>query len=328
MSLMNQKNILAMNWIWVNVFFMINTTGEKNKKEVKSPQQAFEVLKKHLNYEVKVGGAKGQGARESIKKNIAFERMISRLAQSNHKDWAVKGGTLMNIRFPEMSRATKDVDLAFWNMGADVSYSEIKNTLMRDLAKNNGDMFTFMVAETKGGKMSAKAKGTSTASFHIKAMLGKNLVSAFPLDIGVEDMPFGIGSGSIHTNYSDFMDYARSSFPAISKEQHFAEKIHAYTKPREKFENMRFKDLFDMSVLVKSGLNVEKLHKTMDYVFSFRATHDFEGLDTPPESWADLYQEISFIHGLNETVDESFEIVDKYVKEIFPDACVGHEMVM
>ena len=280
---------------------------------IRSPQQAYESLKRHLKESYGRQGLK-QGALEAAKNHIVFERLVSHLAESDHKEWALKGGMLMNIRFPETSRATKDVDLAYWGLDKGITYTDIKRILARDLNSQSEDMFSFLVGDTRNGEMTEESEGSRTASFHIKAMLGKNLVTSFLLDVGVSDMPHSVIQEGYKTGYSDFMDYASSKFPAISKEQHFAEKIHAYTKPREKFENMRFKDLFDMSVLVDSGMDRDRLDNAINYVFGFRGTHSpVDSLDPPPESWRSLYNKLCDEHGLEEDLDSSFNKVVTYL---------------
>jgi len=280
----------------------------------KSPQQAFEILKKHLrdsNSHKK--GKEKQGSLEAEKNHIVFERLIDRLATSEEKSWALKGGMLMNIRSPEMSRATKDVDITFWNIDKDITYDEIKDMLMKDLAVNKPDFFSFEVSDAKDGKISDKESGTMTATYHIKAMLGKNLVTSFHMDVGVSDKPYNIDNVDYQSKYSDFMGYAALTFPAVSIEQHFAEKLHAYTKPMERFENTRFKDLFDMSVMAEGDIDFERLKDTIKHVFDIRGTHDVPTeLSSPPVSWKNLYNKLAKEHGLNETIEESFEKVNAF----------------
>jgi Nucleotidyl transferase AbiEii toxin, Type IV TA system len=68
---------------------------------------------------------------------------------------------------------------------------------------------------------------------------------------------------------------APPSFPIISAEQQFAEKLHAYTLPRGERVNTRTRDLIDMVLLIR-GETLEK-SKTVAAVrvtFLKRATHD------------------------------------------------------
>ena len=72
----------------------------------------------------------------------------------------------------------------------------------------------------------------------------------------------------------------------IAREQQFAEKLHAYTLPRNS-ANSRVKDLVDMALLVGSGgldrrLVLNALHLTLER----RGTHDLPAnLFPPPADW-------------------------------------------
>jgi hypothetical protein len=55
-----------------------------------------------------------------------------------------------------------------------------------------------------------------------------------------------------------FADIASLKIPVISVEQHFAEKIHAYTLPRVSGFNSRVKDLVDLVLLIQEG-KIKKL---------------------------------------------------------------------
>jgi len=304
--------------------------------EIKSPQQAFEYMKKHLkeNYAVKFGH---QGLLEAKKNSIAFERLLAHLHAANNKvrdnGWALKGGLLMNIRFPDRSRATKDIDLAMWGVDKSISYAELKKILVSDLnAGNNGvDMFTFVVTDAKGGNIAKKEQGVMTASYHIDAMLGKNKVTSFLIDIGLESKPMNMGDASYQTSFSEFMGYAATVFPAISKEQHFAEKLHAYSRPSDRFTNMRFKDLFDLSVFTESNLDKEELNHAMKRVFDEWGTHDIPPfLSEPPEQWRHLYDKLAAEHGLDEDMDASFAKLASYYNNLQfnPESDTSHDMGM
>ena len=68
----------------------------------------------------------------------------------------------------------------------------------------------------------------------------------FHLDVSTGDVlrePYEPLSGR---DWLGFAGIASAIFPAISPEEQFAEKLHAYTLPRVGRENTRVKDLMDM----------------------------------------------------------------------------------
>jgi predicted nucleotidyltransferase component of viral defense system len=62
-------------------------------------------------------------------------------------------------------------------------------------------------------------------------------------------------------------------FCGISKEDQFAEKLHAYTRPREGRSNSRVKDLIDMVLLIDLGLESARLRKALEKTFARRNSH-------------------------------------------------------
>jgi len=81
--------------------------------------------------------------------------------------------------------------------------------------------------------------GRVFARFHVDVGIGDEVLE--PLDV-VEGRDW-LGFGGI----------APPSFPAISREQQFAEKVHAYSLPRGDRANTRAKDLIDMLLLIRHG---------------------------------------------------------------------------
>ena len=73
-------------------------------------------------------------------------------------------------------------------------------------------------------------------------------------------------------------------------ETHLAEKVHAYTLPRDR-PNSRVKDLPDLALLgTIRSLEARRLRKALQQTFSFRKTHELpESLPAPPVAWARPY---------------------------------------
>lgn len=81
-------------------------------------------------------------------------------------------------------------------------------------------------------------------------------------------------------------------FLVISNEEQFAEKLHAYTLPRNT-GNSRVKDLVDMySLIATSQINYQKTSSFIVRTFKDRGTHKLEevGLREPPLDWGKKFE--------------------------------------
>jgi len=137
------------------------------------------------------------------------------------------------------------------------------------------DYFEFLVGEGRedldgapeGGSrypVDARMDGRGFARFHVDVGIGDEVLE--PLDV-VEGRDW-LGFGGI----------APPSFPVISREQQFAEKVHAYSLPRGDRVNTRTKDLIDMLLLIRHGnLDNSRLAAAMKATFAKRATHPCPG---------------------------------------------------
>lgn len=90
------------------------------------------------------------------------------------------------------------------------------------------------------------------------------------------------------------------------KEEVFAEKIHAYTLPRDK-ENSRVKDILDLALLIEDGLEIDKTRTAVEGVFAIRNTHPVpQELPLPPASWHDIFLGLVRDAKIELTLDEAF----------------------
>jgi len=103
----------------------------------------------------------------------------------------------------------------------------------------------------------------------------------------------------------------------IAREQHFAEKIHAYTLPRNT-ANSRVKDLVDLALLIGSGeLDKQRIRDALRLTFERRGTHDLPtSLVPPPADWQIPFQAMAEQCGLPTDVAAVFALVRDYLKVI------------
>ena len=103
----------------------------------------------------------------------------------------------------------------------------------------------------------------------------------------------------------------------IAREQQFAEKIHAYTLPRNA-ANSRVKDLVDLALLIGSGgLDKQRILDALRLTFERRGTHDLpSGLVPPSADWQIPFHALAEQCGLPTVVAEVFAGVQEFLEEV------------
>jgi Nucleotidyl transferase AbiEii toxin, Type IV TA system len=139
----------------------------------------------------------------------------------------------------------------------------------------------------------------------------------FHLDVGIGDAvmePLEVIEGR---DWLGFAGIASPSLYMIPREQQFAEKLHAYTLPRQGAANTRVRDLVDMVLLIQSGtLAKAKVAEAIRVTFDRRGTHAVPtSLPQPPTGWQKPYDALAKECGLSEVLDESFVILDAYLSK-------------
>jgi hypothetical protein len=103
-----------------------------------------------------------------------------------------------------------------------------------------------------------------------------------------------------------FAGIAKAKLPAISREEQFAEKLHAFTLPRTGRPNTRVKDFVDMVLLYDSGkMNRARLAENIEATFRRRGTHDVPAsLPQPDTSWESAFAKMAAECGLDKDINE------------------------
>ena len=115
-----------------------------------------------------------------------------------------------------------------------------------------------------------------------------------------------------------FAGIHRAAFPAISSEEQFAEKLHAYTLPRLGRPNTRTKDLVDLCLLIETaGLDRQPLAASIHDTFKRRKTHPSPTtLSEPPSAWSRPFAEMAKECGLPEEITPHFAAVQCFFQTI------------
>jgi predicted nucleotidyltransferase component of viral defense system len=220
-------------------------------------------------------------------RQVGYTHFLARLFKDKNVPWVLKGGHALELRL-QKSRATKDIDLAlketnFLRGSENEKIDAIKEALIEKSRIDLGDYFEFLIT---GPKMELDAAPYGGARFQIEALIDGKRFTIFDLDIGIGDVWIEPHDELDLKNYLEFAGFEAPKIGVINVEQHFAEKIHAYTLPRES-ENSRVKDLVDLYLILKNEkLNTELLKQCLKDTFSRRDTHVFSAeLKAPPLSW-------------------------------------------
>lgn len=238
---------------------------------------------------------------QRLRRQETFNRFLSRLSS----DWILKGGYALELRL-KGARATKDIDLAL--KATSISSKDeqtliIRQMLMDAAQKDMGDYFGFLIGLPT---MDLEAQPYGGSRFPVEAHLDGRLFARYPMDIVVASMILEPERIVVQDSLA-FADAGEFTMLTISKEQQFAEKLHAFTSSRKESENSRVKDLVDLLLLTKGGeLKPNLLRTAIQKIFEYRNTHFVPvGLLEPPQSWINVFMKLSKETGLNMNMDQT-----------------------
>lgn len=218
---------------------------------------------------------------QRLRRQVAFDRLLCRLFHDPAAPWLLKGGYAMELRIAE-GRATRDVDLAVRSpiTGRGKLTDRILAALQDAAAVDIGDFFAFAIGSPMQDLDGAPYGG---ARYPVEARMAGRTFTKFHLDVGAGDAVVEPTDTVQGRDWLGFAGLPAGAFPAISKEQQFAEKVHAYTLPRAGRSNTRVRDLVDLYLLVRIGLDPAATRKALAATFKQRAIQPLEK-DLPPPS--------------------------------------------
>jgi len=117
-----------------------------------------------------------------------------------------------------------------------------------------GDWFEYAIGATV---MDLEAAPYGVARFPVEARMDDRIFARFHLDTDIGDVFIEPLETIACRDWLSFAGIETARVRMIAREQQFAEKVHAYTLPRQS-TNSRVKDLVDLGLLAGSGkLNQE-----------------------------------------------------------------------
>ena len=259
---------------------------------------------------------------QRLRRQVAFDRFLARMFSKGPKaayPWLLKGGYAMELRM-HSARTTKDIDLTLHD-GTRLSKDpkergeQVRALLQEAAATPFDDYFEFLVGEARADLDGAPEGGSR---YPVQARMDGRDFARFHVDVGVGDEVLEPLEVVIGEDWLGFGGVAPPSFPIISAEQQFAEKLHAYTLPRGERVNTRTKDLIDMVLLIRGEtLDKSKTAAAVRATFMKRATHDVpKELDPPPAEWEPVFDALAKECNLAMELPEGFELVREFTKTL------------
>lgn len=282
-------------------------------KRYETPQALRRALEDRLLAQVRRDG----GDVQRLRRQTAFDRLLCRLFHERSPPWLLKGGYAMELRI-RAARTTRDIDLAIRQLpGGAKQWDEaaVRNLLELAARVELEDGFEFNIGKPT---MDLDAAPYGGSRYPVDAQMAGRRFASFHVDVSAGDVlrePFEILEGQ---DWLGFAGIAKARLPAISREEQFAEKLHAYTLPREGRPNSRVKDLVDMLLLVDSStLDAIRLVESIKATFRRRATHEVPAsLPPPPPIWEERFGELASECGLIGALPDQYRRLDAFLAGI------------
>jgi hypothetical protein len=212
-----------------------------------------------------------------------------------------------------------DIDLTLQRVGGATSAGGDTNQVVREMLQSVadiplGDWFEYAIGPPV---MDLTAAPYGGARYQVETRMDERIFARFHLDAGVGD---AVMQPLETIECRDWLGFAGIESPRVQMiacEQQFAEKIHAYTLPRNA-ANSRVKDLVDLALLIGSGgLDKQRILDALRLTFERRGTHDLPaGLVPPPADWQIPFQALAEECGLPTDVASVFAGVQEYLEEL------------
>ena len=220
-----------------------------------------------------------------LRRQVAFDRLLARLFLEDPPPWVLKGGYALELRF-KAARSTVDIDLTVQRVRP--SALDDQNQIVRDMLQTAatmpfGDWFEFSFGAPVMDLTAAPYVG---ARYPVEARMDERIFARFHLDAGIGDVVSPPLETIVCRDWLGFAGIQPPRVRVIAREQQFAEKLHAYTLPRNS-ANSRVKDLVDMTLLIDSGgLDRRRVADALHLTFERRGTQELPAsLIPPPADW-------------------------------------------
>ena len=245
---------------------------------------------------------------------FVFDRFLARLFHVLEDAVVLKGGLVIELRL-ERARTTKDIDLRVVGSPDDV-LTRLQEAGRLDL----GDYLQFEVAaDPRHPEIDAEGMAYQGLRYRAEAQLAAKIYGVpFGIDVAFAEPMYGQPEEVQGSTFLGFAGVEPGRYRIYPLETHIAEKLHAYTLPRER-PNSRVKDLPDLALLATARhIDGAALRAAIDRTFEHRATHPVPAsVPAPSAAWEPVYARIASNDGLAwQTLDEVTRAVQSFLDPV------------
>jgi hypothetical protein len=252
-----------------------------------------------------------------LRRQVSFDRLLARLFQEDPAPWVLKGGYALELRF-KSARSTIDIDLTLQRVVGTVEGSDPVQAIREMLQAMAGVSFDDWFEYTIGPPvMDLTAAPYGGARYSVETRMDERIFARFHLDAGVGDVVIQpLETAECH-DWLGFAGIEKPRVRMISREQQFAEKIHAYTLPRSS-PNSRVKDLVDLALLIADNqLDRQRVIDALHLTFDRRGTHALPtSLSVPPSEWQTPFRALAEECGLQTDIAAVFDNVRGFLENV------------
>jgi len=252
-----------------------------------------------------------------LRRQISFDRLLARLFREDPAPWVLKGGYALELRF-KSARSTIDIDLTLQRVVGTVEGSDpvraIREMLQAMADVSFDDWFEYTIGPPV---MDLTAAPYGGARYSVETRMDGRIFARFHLDAGVGDVVIQpLETAECH-DWLGFAGIEKPRVRMISREQQFAEKIHAYTLPRSS-PNSRVKDLVDLALLIADNqLDRQRVIDALHLTFDRRGTHALPtSLSVPPSEWQTPFRALAEECGLQTDIAAVFDNVRGFLENV------------
>lgn len=245
---------------------------------------------------------------ERLQRRATFERLLVRLEHARPGRFVLKGGMALDVRLGARARRTRDLDLVVRDEIADgTALREIVIECLLD--DPDGDGFEFLVGAPR--EIRADEAGRPGWGLPVDARLAGTTFARVKVEIvDRADEITGVQRIGL-PGVLAFAGMPVADVEAVDFAQHFAEKLHAYTRRYGDRENSRAKDLVDMAILIEERVDPGAALAAARHVFAVRELHVLPSeLPDPPAFWREDYARlVQDLDVAARTVDDAMTVV-------------------
>jgi hypothetical protein len=246
-------------------------------------------FRRALEERLRLQSLKGGQPLARVRKMVAFDRFLARLATKEPEAWIVKGGFALQLRLGERARTTKDIDVSATHRRTQgETLAHLQGAASLDL----GDWFEFEVGEPAEAATGAPGRGFR---FPIRCLLDGRQFENFHLDVGYGDPVLEPPEEITAPDLLGFAEIPPVRVRCYPLNTQVAEKLHTYTRAYASGETSRARDLADILLAASmKEFDSTKLKRAIEATFEARASHPVpRELAEPPRRISASYRQIA-----------------------------------